>query len=73
MLFTDDVPADLGSLSLSKEGSGSSSSAHPPSQPSSLPIYAPLSRSPLSSDRISPYQHSNWHIFCIPPPLRISE
>ncbi|KAI6097743.1 PSP1 C-terminal conserved region-domain-containing protein, partial [Pisolithus croceorrhizus] len=31
------------------------SSAHPPSQPSSLPIYAPLSRSPLSSDRMSPY------------------
>ncbi|KAI6137155.1 PSP1 C-terminal conserved region-domain-containing protein [Pisolithus sp. B1] len=62
MLFTDDLAADLGSLSLSKDGSGHSSSAHPPSQPSSLPIYAPLPRSPLSSDRISPYQRINLNI-----------
>ncbi|KIK14790.1 hypothetical protein PISMIDRAFT_116394 [Pisolithus microcarpus 441] len=62
VLSDDDLAADLGSLSLSKDGSGSSSSAHPPSQPSSLPIYAPVSRSPLSSDRISPYQRINLNI-----------
>ncbi|KAI6037900.1 PSP1 C-terminal conserved region-domain-containing protein, partial [Pisolithus marmoratus] len=62
MFSDDDLAADLGSLSLSKDRSVSSSSAHPPSQPASLPIYAPLSRSPLSSDRISPYQHINLNI-----------
>ncbi|KAI6022480.1 PSP1 C-terminal conserved region-domain-containing protein [Pisolithus microcarpus] len=62
VLSDDDLAADLGSLSLSKDGSGPSSSAHPPSQPSSLPIYAPVSRSPLSSDRISPYQCINLNI-----------
>ncbi|KAI5986743.1 hypothetical protein EDC04DRAFT_2873500 [Pisolithus marmoratus] len=62
MFSDDDLAADLGSLSLSKDGSVSSSSAHPPSQPASLPIYAPLSRSPLTSDRISPYQHINLNI-----------
>ncbi|KIO01155.1 hypothetical protein M404DRAFT_736569 [Pisolithus tinctorius Marx 270] len=62
MFSDDDLADDLGSLSLSKDGPGPSSSAHPPSQPSSLPIYAPLSRSPLSSDRISPYQHINLNI-----------
>ncbi|KAI5986412.1 PSP1 C-terminal conserved region-domain-containing protein [Pisolithus albus] len=58
VLSDDDLAADLGSLSLSKDGSG-------PSQPSSLPIYPPVSRSersPLSSDRISPYQRINLNI-----------
>ncbi|KAF8551928.1 PSP1-domain-containing protein [Imleria badia] len=54
MLSDDDLAADLGSLSL-KDGPGPSSSTHPPSQPSSLPIYAPMSRSPPSADRLSPY------------------
>ncbi|KAI6044352.1 PSP1 C-terminal conserved region-domain-containing protein [Pisolithus marmoratus] len=49
MFSDDDLAADLGSLSLSKDGSLSSSSAHPPSQPASLPIYALLSRSPPDS------------------------
>ncbi|KAL4069145.1 PSP1 C-terminal conserved region-domain-containing protein [Scleroderma yunnanense] len=62
MLSDDDLAADLGSLSLSTDGSGPSSSAHPPSQPSSLPIYAPMSRSPLSPDRVSPYQPINLNI-----------
>ncbi|KAI5991018.1 hypothetical protein EDC04DRAFT_2872994 [Pisolithus marmoratus] len=53
MFSDDDLAADLGSLSLSKDGS---------SEPASLPIYAPLSRSPLTSDRISPYQHINLNI-----------
>jgi hypothetical protein len=48
-------------LSLGKDGPGpvSSSSGLPPSQPSSLPIYAPLSRSP---ERFSPYQNLNLTI-----------
>ncbi|KAI5986401.1 hypothetical protein EDD15DRAFT_2389916 [Pisolithus albus] len=62
VLSDDDLAADLGSLSLSKDVSGPSSSAHPPSQPSSLPIYVPVSRSPLSSDRMSPYQRINLNI-----------
>ncbi|KAI6011890.1 hypothetical protein BKA83DRAFT_4466677 [Pisolithus microcarpus] len=61
VLSDDDLAADLGSLS-SKDGSGPTSSAHPPSQPSSLPIYAPVSRSPLLLDRISPYQRINLNI-----------
>ncbi|KAI6016594.1 hypothetical protein PISMIDRAFT_13886 [Pisolithus microcarpus 441] len=62
VLSDNDLAADLGSLSLSKDRSGPSSSAHPPNQPSSLPIYAPVLRSPLSSDRISPYQCINLNI-----------
>ncbi|KIJ58928.1 hypothetical protein HYDPIDRAFT_33683 [Hydnomerulius pinastri MD-312] len=61
MLSDDDLAADLGSLSM-QDGPGSSSSTHPPSQPSSLPIYAPMSRSPPSSDRVSPYQSINLSI-----------
>ena len=39
----------------SKDSPGPSSSfAHPPSQPSSLPIYAPMSLSPISPDCVSP-------------------
>ncbi|KAI6018634.1 hypothetical protein PISMIDRAFT_12123 [Pisolithus microcarpus 441] len=62
VLSDDNLATDLGSLSLSKDGSGPLSSAHPPNQPSSLPIYAPISRSPLSSDQISPYQCINLNI-----------
>ena len=62
-LSDDDLADDFGAMSLSKDGPGpSSSSAHPPSQPSSLPIYAPMSRSPLSPDRVSPYQPINLNI-----------
>lgn len=61
MLSDDDLAADLGSLSM-KDGPGPSSSTRPPSQPSSLPIYAPMSRSPPSSDRVSPYKSMNLNI-----------
>ncbi|KAI6027995.1 hypothetical protein BKA83DRAFT_4123833 [Pisolithus microcarpus] len=50
---------NLGSLSLSKDWFGPMLSAHLRSQPSSFPIYAPILRSPLSSDWISPYQCIN--------------
>jgi hypothetical protein len=58
MLSDDDLASDLGMLSINtRDGPGPvSSSAHPPSQPTSLPIYAPLSRSPPVSDHLSPYQ-----------------
>ncbi|EGN94147.1 hypothetical protein SERLA73DRAFT_96977 [Serpula lacrymans var. lacrymans S7.3] len=62
MLSDDDLAADLNMLNLSAKENGPASSSHPPSQPSSLPIYAPLSRSPPSSDRISPYQSINLSI-----------
>ncbi|KAI6020915.1 hypothetical protein BKA83DRAFT_686211 [Pisolithus microcarpus] len=62
VLSNDNLPTDLGSLSLSKDRSGLLSSAHPLTQPSLLPIYAPISRSPLSSDWISPYQCINLNI-----------
>lgn len=61
MLSDDDLADDLGSLSM-KDGPGPSSSTQPPSQPSSLPIYAPMSRSPPSSDRLSPYKSMNLNI-----------
>ncbi|KAF9229798.1 PSP1-domain-containing protein [Gyrodon lividus] len=61
MLSDDDLAADLGSLTM-KDSPGPSSSTYPPSQPSSLPIYAPMSRSPPSSDRVSPYQSINLNI-----------
>ena len=61
MLSDDDLAADLGSLSM-KDGPGSSSSTHPPSQPASLPIYAPMSRSPSASDRVSPYKSMNLNM-----------
>lgn len=61
MLSDDDLAADLGSLTI-KDGPGPSSSTHPPSQPSSLPIYAPMSRSPPTSDRVSPYKSMNLNI-----------
>jgi len=55
LLSDDDLASDLGVLSIN-EHPRSSSSQHPPSQPSSLPIYAPLSRSPPSRDLMSTYQ-----------------
>lgn len=57
MLSDDDLAADLGVLSL--KDAGVSSSSHPPSQPSSLPIYP---RSPPSADRVSPYQGIHLNI-----------
>jgi len=64
MLSDDDLASDLGMLNINpRDGPGPvSSSAHPPSQPTSLPIYAPLSRSPPASDRLSPYQSINLAI-----------
>ena len=63
MLDDDDLASDLNMLSISKDDPGpSSSTAHPPSQPSSLPIYAPMSQSPLSPDCMSPYQPINLNI-----------
>ena len=61
LLSDDDLADDLNLLSLGKDGPGpvSSSSGLPPSQPSSLPIYAPLSRSP---ERFSPFQNLNLTI-----------
>ncbi|KIM39022.1 hypothetical protein M413DRAFT_12353 [Hebeloma cylindrosporum] len=57
LLSDDDLASDLGVLSINpSDHPRSSSSQHPPSQPSSLPIYAPLSRSPPSRDLMSSYQ-----------------
>ncbi|KNZ79029.1 hypothetical protein J132_06869 [Termitomyces sp. J132] len=63
LLSDDDLASDLGLLNLNpNESPPASSSQHPPSQPSSLPIYAPLSRSPPSKDLSSPYQAMNLNI-----------
>ncbi len=61
LLSDEDLADDLNMLSLGKDGPGpvSSSSGLPPSQPSSLPIYAPHGRSP---ERFSPYQNLNLSI-----------
>lgn len=60
LLTDDDLASDLGSLSLNgNDMNGFSQSA---SQPASLPVYAPLSRSPPSTDRMSPYQPLNLNI-----------
>ncbi|CCM06329.1 uncharacterized protein FIBRA_08582 [Fibroporia radiculosa] len=62
LLTDDDLASDLNMLSLRDDGRPSST-MHPPSQPSSLPIYAPLSRSPPSgADRLSPYQPLHLNI-----------
>ncbi|KDQ52970.1 hypothetical protein JAAARDRAFT_197763 [Jaapia argillacea MUCL 33604] len=62
LLTDDDLASSLNMLNLNN-GPGPSSSQHPPpSQPSSLPIYAPLSRNASSSDRMSPYQPLNLNI-----------
>lgn len=57
MLSDEDLAGDLGMLSLNNDGPGPVSSYMPPSQPSSLPVYAPLSRSPPAGQgRLSPYR-----------------
>lgn len=59
-LTDDDLGVDIGLLNI---GSNSySSSNQPPSQPSSLPIYAPMSRSPPSRNIASNYQPINLTI-----------
>ena len=70
LLTDDDLASDLGLLNINPNEPPplpSSSSQllqqqHPPSQPSSLPIYAPLSRSPPSRDLMSKYQSINLSI-----------
>ncbi|KAF8972434.1 PSP1 C-terminal conserved region-domain-containing protein [Flammula alnicola] len=64
LLTDDDLASDLGLLNINpnEPPPTSSSSQHPPSQPSSLPIYAPLSRSPPSRDLMSTYQSINLSI-----------
>jgi hypothetical protein len=61
MLSDDDLASDLGSLHINHEPSKSSTSSHSTSQPASLPIYAPLSRSP-PSDILSQYHSINLNI-----------
>ncbi|PIL30857.1 hypothetical protein GSI_07025 [Ganoderma sinense ZZ0214-1] len=61
MLTDDELASDLGLLSMNEPRP--ITSVQPPSQPSSLPIYAPLSRSPpAASDRVSPYQALHLNI-----------
>ena len=66
LLTDDDLASDLGLLNINPNEPpplpSSSSQQLPPSQPSSLPIYAPLSRSPPSRDLISKYQSINLSI-----------
>lgn len=65
LLSDDDLASDLGLLNLNPNDPpppSSSQQQHPPSQPSSLPIYAPLSRSPPSRDLMSKYQSINLSI-----------
>ncbi|KAJ3509936.1 hypothetical protein NLJ89_g4955 [Agrocybe chaxingu] len=62
MLSDDDLASDLGLLNINPNDPPQPSLQHPPSQPSSLPIYAPLSRSPPSRDLMSNYQSINLTI-----------
>ncbi|KAH9487332.1 hypothetical protein JR316_0001405 [Psilocybe cubensis] len=65
LLSDDELASDLGLLNINPSDalpSSTSSHQHPPSQPSSLPIYAPLSRSPPSRDLMSNYQSINLTI-----------
>jgi hypothetical protein len=55
MLSDDDLASDLSMLNLKSSEVPSSSSHQSASQPASLPIYAPLSRSPPSKDLAPPY------------------
>ena len=58
LLSDDDLASDLGLLNINpNQPPPPSSSQHPPSQPASLPIYAPLSRSPPSRDLMSAYHN----------------
>ncbi|KAI0802966.1 PSP1 C-terminal conserved region-domain-containing protein [Irpex lacteus] len=56
LLTDDDLASDLGMVNLNLQDDPRSSSLNPPSAGSSLPIYAPLSRSPPAPERLSPYQ-----------------
>jgi hypothetical protein len=61
MLSDEDLAGDLGLLNLHDAGPPPPARAPaqgrlPPSQPASLPVYAPLARSPSSPERRSPYQ-----------------
>ena len=60
LLTDDDLASDLGLMSIND--GRPVTSVQPPSLPSSLPIYAPLSRSPPSADRVSPYQPLHLNI-----------
>ena len=62
MLSDDDLASDLGLLNINSTEPPQSSSSHPTSQPASLPIYAPLSRTPPSQDILSQYQSINLSI-----------
>ena len=66
LLSDDDLASDLGLLNINPTEPppppSSSQQQLPPSQPSSLPIYAPLSRSPPSRDLMSKYQSINLTI-----------
>ncbi|KIK03730.1 hypothetical protein K443DRAFT_676558 [Laccaria amethystina LaAM-08-1] len=65
LLSDDDLASDLGLMNINPNEPpppSSSSSQLPPSQPASLPIYAPLSRSPPSKDLMSQYQSINLTI-----------
>ncbi|KAF8907687.1 hypothetical protein CPB84DRAFT_1744588 [Gymnopilus junonius] len=70
LLSDDDLASDLGMLNINPNEPpplpSSSIPRHqsglPPSQPSSLPIYAPLSRSPPSRDLMATYQSINLSI-----------
>ncbi|KDR68798.1 hypothetical protein GALMADRAFT_215647 [Galerina marginata CBS 339.88] len=68
LLSDDDLASDLGLLNInpneppplpSSSSSGGGGGGGAPSQPSSLPIYAPLSRSPPSRDLMTNYQSIN--------------
>ncbi|PCH33199.1 PSP1-domain-containing protein [Wolfiporia cocos MD-104 SS10] len=61
-LTDDDLAVDLNMLSLRDDPRPSASAMPPPSQPSSLPNYAALSRSPPAPDRLSPYQPLHLNI-----------
>lgn len=61
LLTDDDLAGDLLNLNL-EDRQRTSSYVQPPSQPSSLPTYAPLPRSPPSADRVSPYQALHLNI-----------
>ncbi|TEB35245.1 PSP1-domain-containing protein [Coprinellus micaceus] len=56
VLSDDELASDLGTLNLGPRDTTppGSTAHHPPSQPASLPIYAPLSRSPPSKDLFQP-------------------
>lgn len=62
LLTDDDLAGGMLDLGLDDRPRASTSYVQPPSQPSSLPTYAPLPRSPPSADRVSPYQALHLNI-----------